>query len=481
MKKGKWSFFTKTHCLVLANDAARLLDNLPESDENTLNNIAVRYKEQHKTSFVTKENLQQIIDGLVFKAVERTDCLLILDYFKNKSFSFRTTDKALDSTPEKKTSFAGDGATSNGVLLQRYFLLREMAQDTVAKKRIGNSLSLIAEAHGGAEVFLFGLLKQIGNTFYLEDEKDTIQVCIEPETVFSGPGVFVPNTFVAVRGSREETVFRAREFQNIEVDSLKKTIDKYDKETPETQPLSEDEHVLFVSGVFLDCNTAIARFEEILSAAEETGSIPYAIFMFGPFLGSEEEDKYSKLKHCLGLFLKRIETYPAVTKKTKIVLIPAGEDPFETALLPRLPIPSPLYETKNMKQSPVCIFSVSNPLKIVLFGRNITLFTKKCFKKVVEKDISRRTETSIRSVFESIIGQFFLSIGDERDSFLLNHTDGLALYPVPEVVVFCDDNTQFYGNVSDVFCLCPGKFSMPDYPYFSLSFKEFKIRKHGLR
>lgn len=473
-QKKIWNIFTKKNKLVITNETNQFLLKVGEEMEDFesfLEKTALNYKKEIKDHFVDLNKLQSIINKTEHICKENIknnilDIFSLINYqYDKKNKTFIPSDKKTNNLKTKKT------------FKERYFLLKEVALDFIEEQGVPRKITTIKNIEYNKNNFVFGWLFKKKGRFYLEDEKGEIEIDFSKSQYYKEEKILL-NSFVLITGFEKDDILVSTWIKNLPIGFVRKRFcNNFFNETKN----KETDFFLFFSGIFMDDNIILDKFEKCLETFEQTKNIPMYIFLLGPFFNKPLSlgKKCLEQKSLFCSFIERIGKYPTLKKETYFFLIPNANDPFQTILFPRGPIPSIFFEKTFSDRTKIKISSLSNPTKISVFGKNISFVSK---NNKTEKQISLMNNTceiTMEDYLHSMLIQACFSVGEEKNVFCWEKANDLTMFPYPDLLVLSDEKKSFSGEIGGTKYIKVGSLSETTKSFFSVSFNSFMIKEHS--
>lgn len=269
------------------------------------------------------------------------------------------------------------------------------------------------------------------------------------------------------------------QLQNSASQSKKKSDDKMDVEGSDDDDDDDDEEegpeMIVLSDLWLDDQSVMKDFEELLSSLEESKKAPEVIVLMGnftskPFGGGSDQSAVTALFEDLVATIERVS--PIVARSSCFVIVPGPTDPCGSVggPLPRPKIPAffagPLLRRFNTDKS-TRVFLTTSPCRIRYQDQEIVLFRENIVNKMYRHSFLHEgnkilTPPQLAEQFvRSILSQGHLCplpLSVEPVCWNLDHC--LSLSPLPHFVVIGDVSEGFVHRFEESDCICvnPGPF-----------------------
>lgn len=339
---------------------------------------------------------------------------------------------------------------------------------------------LISSSSRVNDVIVLGLLTQLTEgKYYLEDP--TGSVLLDISSARYNSGLFTENSFVLIEGYYDDKVLhvaglvlppaesRATSlpyFGNINTFGGKsKTLLKNSKSLLKIETENKDGMMIFLSDCWFDNVKVMSKLKTLFSGYNDFP--PIAIIFMGEFLSNPYGHEHSsQLRTALTNLGDIIHQHKKLQEQTKFIFVPGRGDPAAANILPRPPIPNYVTEDMRHKLGDSVIFT-TNPCRLQYCTQEIVIIRQDLVMKMCRNSIHFPETGDIPDhLIKTLLGQCTLSplpLGIQPVYW--KHTDGLSLYPVPDLVVIADHFQPYTRTYLDCQMINPGSFPRTEFSF----------------
>ncbi|CAF0820362.1 unnamed protein product [Didymodactylos carnosus] len=451
---------------------------------------------------LTKRNLSSsIIDkDTVVLVVNELDAQLSADSHNEGLFSVinafsmpkyvysRTTKKFIKK--EIDSDLFGSAKTRSEVFWERYDLLlqRTLRHDVFSQLNLAPGLTnksqryqlkniehLLAAGSKSEKVVVLGMLSQLHETKYdLQDPSGVISVNLI-DAVFHH-GFYFENCFVLAEGYIDDGIFQVSaiglpppETQTITrsyfgdinlTGNLHDTSQKTKLRLKEIEEKTDDAFV-FLSDVWFDDKKVMEQIQILFQGFAEDP--PFAFIFCGNFLSRPTSNLYiNDLADAFKKFTQLVSQYSTLCEKAHFVFVPGPQDRHCSKIYPRAPFPSSIQDILKKRLRHVHL--TTNPVRIQYCTQEIVIFREDLLQKLCRYCIKLPTDNYPNHLCRTIISQGHLSpLPVYMTPIYWPYDHSLYLYPLPDLIVFCDKFASVTENVADCTIINPGSFAINKY------------------
>ncbi|KAI3479907.1 hypothetical protein L1887_58056 [Cichorium endivia] len=205
------------------------------------------------------------------------------------------------------------------------------------------------------------------------------------------------------------------------------------------------------SDVHLDHAKTLVALAAVLQGYVDAEFIPFALVLCGNFASHQvsSDDLVERYQAGFAALADTLTNFPAVLRKSHIVLVPGPQDPFHTSLVPRPPLPQLLVQPLLTRLAPLgaTVHLASNPCRISYFSQHIVVYrddtmtrflrnTVKIKDDELDNDQREREERDLKKFLVStVLDQAHLvPLAQRTRPVMWDHDHALSLYPMPTAV-----------------------------------------------
>jgi hypothetical protein len=226
-----------------------------------------------------------------------------------------------------------------------------------------------------------------------------------------------------------------------------------------TEDYLNEEFFLIISNPDLTSKHVLKALEKLLLAFQH--HIPFMIIFIGSFLPETSFNSFNESATIFENLANLIfEKNREIAKNTYIVIMPGPSEISLSSAFPKHPFNQSILET--MKKKLNLVFSVSNPARFSIFGKEIVIFKDNLNKKLSRYSIfkTESQETNHSNLVHTILAQKSLCpLNLGLTPRIWDFSNSMILHPLPEFLCLADLTKDYSLNTNDTIVFNPGNFS----------------------
>ncbi|CAH7688783.1 DNA polymerase alpha/epsilon subunit B-domain-containing protein [Phakopsora pachyrhizi] len=358
----------------------------------------------------------------------------------------------------------------------------------------------------GQRFLLFGMLNQMKDQSYALEDLDG-WVKLDLSVASAAEGLFTEGCMVLVEGEyKPDQTFQVMEighppsehrdvtrksFANIDFCGAGPLSLVEESRLVKREKLSDSQFII-MSDFYLDEPKVLNAFEKIASSYEEQllaseGLIcpPPVWIICGNFCRKPFLCESKVIELYRSLFSKMatsLSKFPLLTSNIHLILVPGPNDPWDSTLLPRHPLPKSIVQpllSSSSKIPPERLHLASNPCRIRWMSQEMVIFREDLASKLCRNlmsDVLRDPSLSSDGASVDITKNLVQTILDQAhlSPFALNvqpvaweFDQALRLYPMPTALVLADSYSAYNLTYEGCHVFNPGSFGVGSRPVWS--------------